>query len=163
MTFKDLKPNYPIYILNKEDLTVTQGKTLSVSQPRVEINPKTSKMETLVDVSIEINGYTRPYAIPDDLVVTYAGNLVLATDKGSLICEVEAMKNAAEQILASVDKQKEILEKSQKLLGDLNPALKEKQETEARFTQIEDRFSKVEDTMGEMKDMMKTLLKEFKS
>lgn len=44
-----------------------------------------------------------------------------------------------------------------------NPALKEKQETEARFTQIEDRFSKVEDTMGEMKDMMKTLLKEFKS
>lgn len=73
------------------------------------------------------------------------------------------MKNAAEQILASVDRQKEILKKSQKLLGDLNPALKEKQETEARFTQIEDRFSKVEDTMGEMKDMMKILLKEFKS
>lgn len=57
-------------------------------------------METLVDVSIEINGSTRPYAIPDDLVVTYAGNLVLATDKSSLICEIEAMKNAAEQILA---------------------------------------------------------------
>ena len=75
MTFKDLKPNYPIYILNKEDLTVTQGKTLSVSQPRVEINPKTSKMETLVDVSIEINGYTRPYAIPDDLVVTRSSGI----------------------------------------------------------------------------------------
>ena len=104
-------------------------------------------METLVDVSIEINGSTRPYAIPDDLVVTYAGNLVLAIDKSSLICEIEAMKNAAEQILASVDRQKEILKKSQKLLGDLNPALKEKQETEARFTQIEDRFSKVEDTL----------------
>ena len=42
-------------------------------------------------------------------------------------------------------------------------AVEEKQEAEARFTQIEDRFSKVEDTMGEMKDMMKTLLKEFKS
>ena len=47
------------------------------------------------------------------------------------------MKNQAEEILASVDKYKMVLEKSKELLVQLNPIYKEKQETDQRLSNIE--------------------------
>ena len=108
----------------------------------------------VVDVTVEANNNTATYAIPENLSVTYADNLVLATDKTSLISEIEAMKNTAEQVLASVDHQKKVLDKSSSLLAELNPAFKEKQETEQRF-------SNIENNMQELKDMMTNLLKKL--
>lgn len=78
----------------------------------------------VVDVTIESEGKTATYTIPENLSVTYAGDIVLATDKQGLVCEVEAMKNAAEKILESIPRQKEIVDKSSTLLADLNPAFK---------------------------------------
>ena len=115
MLFKDIKQNYPVYILDKQDLSVIQGKATSVSFPRMDMNPKIGKTEMVVDVTIEVNGKTGTYTIPENLSVTYAGNLVLSTDKQGLSGEIEAMKNNAEQILASVDRQKEILNKASSL------------------------------------------------
>jgi hypothetical protein len=58
----------------------------------------------VIDVTIESNGKTATYTIPENLSVTYAGDIVLATDKQGLIAEVESMKNTAEKILESVPK-----------------------------------------------------------
>lgn len=154
MLFKDIKQNYPVYILNKTELELIQGKAQSVSFPRLQVNPNTGKTEMVVDVTVEANNNTATYAIPENLSVTYADNLVLATDKTSLISEIEAMKNTAEQVLASVDHQKKVLDKSSSLLAELNPAFKEKQETEQRF-------SNIENNMQELKDMMTNLLKKL--
>ena len=163
MLFKDIKQNYPVYILDKQDLSVIQGKATSVSFPRMDMNPKIGKTEMVVDVTIEVNGKTGTYTIPEGLSVTYAGNLVLSTDKQGLSGEIEAMKNNAEQILASVDKQKEILEKSSSLLAELNPVYKEKQETEKRFGSIETQVSDVKKSVDEIKSLVSSLLKELKS
>lgn len=38
MLFKDIKQNYPVYILNKQDLSLTQGKAVQVPFPRMEMN-----------------------------------------------------------------------------------------------------------------------------
>jgi hypothetical protein len=43
------------------------------------------------------------------------------------------MKASAEQILSSIDKQREIVSKATELLSDINPIFKEKKETEQRF------------------------------
>ena len=64
------------------------------------------------------------------------------------------MKNSAQQILNSVDKQKEILAKADQLLSELNPVYKEKQETDQRFTNIENSIS-------EMKDMFSKFLNTY--
>lgn len=156
MLFKDLKQNYPVYILDKQELTLTQGKVTSVSFPRMNTNQSIGKVEMVVDVSIEANNKTATYTIPENLAITYTGNLVLSTDKLGLSGEIEAMKNTAEQLLASVDKQKDILAKSTALLAELNPIYKDKQETEARF-------NKMESSISEMKDMIASFIKEFKS
>lgn len=119
MLFKDIKQNYPVYILNKQDLSLVQGKATQVSFPRMEMNQKAGKTEMVMDITIEANGKTATYVIPENLSVTYAGNLILSTDKMSLASEIEAMKNTAEQVLASVGHQKEVLEKSSSLLAEL--------------------------------------------
>lgn len=163
MLFKDIKQNYPVYILDKQDLSVIQGKATSVSFPRMDMNPKIGKTEMVVDVTIEVNGKTGTYTIPENLSVTYAGNLALSTDKQGLSGEIEAMKNNAEQILASVDRQKEILSKTSSLLAELNPVYREKQETEKRFGVIETQVSEVKKSVDEIKDLVTSFLKEFKS
>nr|DAW46631.1 MAG TPA: hypothetical protein [Caudoviricetes sp.] len=84
----------------------------------------------VVDVTIELTGKTATYTIPENLSITYAGDIVLSTDKNGLAKEVESMKNTAEKIIESVPRQKEVIEKSTALLADINPVYKEKKETE---------------------------------
>lgn len=107
----------------------------------------------VVDITIEVDNKTATYTIPENLSITYAGNIVLSTDKEGLTHEIEAMRNSAEQVINSVDKQKEILEKSTKLLSELNPAYKEKQEADMRFSSLESQI-------GEIKEMFANFVKQ---
>lgn len=158
LLFKDIKQNYPVYILNKDDMTVTPGKVVTVSFPRFDSMKVMSQTpgQMVIDFEIEANGKTATYAIPESLSVTYAGSLVLATEKEGLVREIEAMKNSAEQVLASVDKQKGIVEKATALLVDLNPQFKEKKE-------YDERLSKMENSIGEMRDILNNFIKELKN
>ena len=71
------------------------------------------------------------------------------------------MKNTAEQVLASVDHQKEVLKKSSALLAELNPIYKEKQETEKRFATIEETVTGVKGSVDELKKMMSDFIKKM--
>nr|DAF64309.1 MAG TPA: hypothetical protein [Podoviridae sp. ct2m58] len=37
MFFKDIKQDYPVYILDKQQLTISQGKVLSIGFPRADL------------------------------------------------------------------------------------------------------------------------------
>jgi len=163
MLFKDIKQNYPVYILDKAEMTFQQGKVVSVSLPRMNMQNNTPtafgqlpQTVMLVDVTIETSGRTATYSIPENLSVTYAGNLVLSTDKDGISREVEAAKNSAEQALKQVEQQRKIVERSTALLSELNPVYREKKETE-------ERFSKIETSVSEMKNMLAGFIKEFKN
>lgn len=151
MIFRDIKQGYPVYILNKRDLTILQGKVASAGFPRLDTNPMSGKTEMVIDITVDDgSGKTGSYVIPEGLSVTYAGNLVLATEKAALAGEVEAMKSSAEQALASVDRQREILDKATALLSDLNPAFREKRENDKRFDDLES-------SVNELKDLVRQL------
>lgn len=154
MTFKELKQGYPIHILDKDKLEVKQGKVQNTSFPRVETMQ--SQRQMVVDVTVDCGGKTTTYTMPEDSCVVYANNLVISTHQQGLIVEVEKMKAEAEQVLASVDKQKEIISKADDLLASLNPALKEKRETEQRFQQIEGRMNGVNDKLDRLITMIQT-------
>lgn len=152
MIFRDIKQGYPVYILNKRELTISQGKVASAGFPRLDTNPMTGKTEMVVDVTVDDgSGKTGSYVIPEGLSVTYAGDLVLSPEKSGLSGEVEAMRSAAEQALASVDRQREIVDKAGALLAELNPAYRERQETERRFCGIES-------SVNELKDMFRSYI-----
>ena len=42
MAFKDVKQNYSVYILNKQDISITDGKVISVGFPHMDLNSKPS-------------------------------------------------------------------------------------------------------------------------
>lgn len=155
MLFKDIKQNCPVYILNKQDMTFTEGKAARVGFSKMEMNPKTGKTEMIIDVDVEANGVTANYAFPDSLSLSYANNLVFSTDTEGIVRELEAMHNGAERFLAQVEQQKSILEKSKALLTELNPVYKERKATEQRF-------EKLEGSMARMEQMMTEFLKEWK-
>lgn len=152
MLFKDIKQNHVIHILDKENMKYCQCKALSVSFPHMAMGQNGT--QSVVDINIEMDGKTATYSIPEHLSITYAGNLVLATDSECLSREVESMKNTAEQIICSVDRQKKVIEKASELLVQLNPSFREKKN-------IEDRFNKIESNMTEMKNMLSGFIKEF--
>lgn len=162
MTFKDLRPNYPVYILDKDNMVFISGKVTANSFPRLN-NGMNGKTEMVVDVTIEAANASATYTIPENSTITYTKNLVLATDRSLLINEVESMKNQAEEILASVDKHKMVLEKSKDLLVQLNPIYKEKLETDQRFSKIEDSLYDMRLVIENQNKMMGQLMEKLLS
>lgn len=156
MQFKDIKPNYPVFVLDKQELTITQGKVTNTGFPRIDTNPKTGKSEMVVDVTVEARGKTATYSIPDNLSVTYAGNIILATGRELLVGEIEALQNTAKQFFEMEPYQKRVLEKAPELLAEANPAFRDKQETERRL-------GAMETSMNEMKALMESFIKKFDS
>lgn len=163
MLFKDIKQNYPVYILDKQEFCIIQGKATAVSFPRVEMNQKTGRSEMVVDVTVEANGKTATYAIPENLSVTYAGNIVLSTDKQGLTGEVEAMVASADQVIASVTHAQKIKDKAPAILADLNPVYREKQETEQRFGKIEGSISEMKGLIQSQQKMLEDFIKKFEN
>lgn len=105
-------------------------------------------------------GYIIPISstIPEQLSVTRANNLVLAIDQKDLIQELETMKTNAKLIIDSVDTQKTILQKADKLLLELNPVLKEKQQNEQRFSKIEDSLSQIAKLMEKQQETINNFI-----
>ena len=136
-------------MLNKQNMTISDSKVISVSFPHMDMNnkPQLGQSQMVVDVTIESEGKTATYTIPENLSVTYAGDIVLSTDKQGLLCEIEAMKNSAEKVLESVPRQREIIDKATTLLADLNPIYKEKKQNEERFNKMETSINKLEQTV----------------
>lgn len=148
MQFKDIQQLQTVYILNKQEMTVTRGKVTSKGFPRMPNNFKPGQNNMVVDITIEADGKTATYEIPEHLSITYANNLVLSTDSAGLIAEVENMRNTAEQILQSVDQQQKIFDKSKELLAELNPVYKEKQETDERLSKMESSIKNMEEMLS---------------
>lgn len=163
MTFKDLKQNYPVYILDKDNMVFIPGKVTANSFPRLNNGMINGKTEMVVDVTIEAANASATYTIPENSTITYTKNLVLATDKSLLINEVESMKTQAEEVLASVDKHKMVLEKSKELLVQLNPIYKEKQETDQRFSSIETSIQEMKGVIENQNKMMGQLMEKLLS
>lgn len=148
MQFKELKQNYPVYMLDKGSMELTQGKAVSVSFPRVDAgNAAAGRAQLVVDVAIEAGGKTATYTIPESLSVTYAGDIVLSTDRDGLAREVEAMKAGAEQALASMDRHRRVVERSSALLSELSPAYRDRAEADERFGRLEKSVSEMGATL----------------
>lgn len=109
----------------------------------------------MTDIAIRTDGEEKTYSIPENLALTYAGDWCLATEQHDLLREVEALDAQAEKQIADVPRLEEIREKCKKLKLDLNPQLKQQQETEQRF-------GRLEKNMEELSTMFKTFLNKQK-
>lgn len=90
MIFRDIKQHNKVYILDKMNVTIDEGIVTAVGIPQPNLEGK-----IVIDVTINVKDKQATYTIPEQLSVTRANNLVLATDQKDLIQELETMKTNA--------------------------------------------------------------------
>lgn len=112
-------------------------------------DPMAMATGTVVDITIDAEGQTRTYTIPESSSVTYAGQLVLSTDKDGILREVEALKSASEEALSKVDRHRSIVESCNTLIEELNPAFAEKREQDRRIEGIENEVRNISQQLRE--------------
>lgn len=158
MLFKDLKSGYPVYFLDREVIKAYQGKVISISVPRYDMQKNNVNAPMVVDVTIDADGQTRTYTISENATTTYAGHIVLSTERDGIIREVEAMKAQKEDAIAQEEKNHEELSRMIILLEEWNPALAEKRKQDERINTIEQEVKNIgqqlKDFFSEFKNKM---------
>lgn len=165
MVFRELKQNYIVHALFKgeDSLKFTTGKVVNISEPHFE-NPQQTfgqyptqyggQQNKVVDVTIEMDGSTKTYTMPENSTFVYAGNLVLSTGKEAIIREAEVLMSQSEEALSKIEFHQKRKEQCKQFLASSNPALQEKEA-------IDKRFKTLESTVGEIKSDLKTLLEKL--
>lgn len=147
--FKDTKEGQNIYMFNRQTAEFMVG---SVSSAPTLPHYVPNQAVLMTDISIKSEGSTKNYSIPENLTVTYAGDWCLATEQQDLLREVEALEIQAEKQINDVPRLEEVREKCKKLKLDLNPQLRQHQETE-------ERLNRMEKNMEDITSMFKTFMK----
>lgn len=148
MLFKDLKVGYPLYVLNRNSMSFEQKKVQNVTLPHAD-SKMGGVMNMVVDVTVDDN---RTFVMVADSETAYPDNMVIATELAHIKREAEAVRSTAENALSQVEHQRELVEKCNRLLCDIDPTQKEKQQTEQRFSKIETNLDKLMEMMKKLTD-----------
>ena len=146
MNFKDIKQGYPIYILDRKVLSAKTVNVREVSLPHIDAKIG-GPTNLVVDILTEDG---QPYVMMADTEVAYPDGMVISTKVEHILRELTSMRNTAQQALDRVDKERQTVERCNNLLAELDPAQREKQQTEQRF-------SKIEQMQQQMFEMLKKL------
>lgn len=153
MLFKDLKNGFAVYVYDKANVEYKQGKVLSVNQSHLDSkNPSlTYPPRMVVDVSVDFgNGSVKEYTLTDNTEIAYTESCVISTDKQNIVREIEASKNQSEGILAKVDYHKNVVNKCNSLLAEMDPSVKEKQIIDDRFNNLEKSISSISEALNKL-------------
>lgn len=140
MLFKELKSNYPIFLLDRATLSFEQAKVMNVQPNYQSVNM--NRIEVNVTIQTK-EGKQNTYAVSDSEQSAYAGNLFISTSKDCIINEVNVLKNASEEVLSKVDEHKKTVEKCKELLAELDTSFRDQQKTNERLDQMESKLDEI--------------------
>lgn len=151
--FKDTKEGQTVYLFNRNNADYKQG--IISSAPTIP-HYVPNQPVLMTDVSIKVEDEEKVYSIPENLSLTYAGDLCIATEQQDLLREIDSLDAKAEKTLNDVPRLQDIRERCKQLKLDLNPQLKSQLETEKRF-------EKLESNIGELSSMFKEFMRTQKT
>ena len=159
--FSTLRQNSPIYVLDKKDSPVLKKGIIETVSPQ---RSKTGSfygqpMDMIVDIRVNIDGTSQEFKnIPASLSIANDGNIVISETKEAMSTEVDSMLSISKQILESVDYHKDVIEKCEQILKDLNPQFAKDKLQEEKINSLESRIGGVENTLIDIKDMLSKVL-----
>ena len=159
--FSTLRQNSPIYVLDKKDSPVLKkGIIETVSPQRSRTGSFYGQpMDMIVDIRVNIDGTSQEFKnIPANLSIANDGNIVISETKEAMSTEVDSMLSISKQILESVDYHKDVIEKCEQILKDLNPQFAKDKLQEEKINSLESRIGGVENTLEDIKDMLSKVL-----
>ena len=159
--FSTLRQNSQIYILDKKGSPVLKkGIIESVSQQRSRTGTFYGQpLDMVVDIVVNVDGTKEEFKnIPASLNIANDGNLVISESKEAMSTEVDSMLSISKQILESVDYHKDVIDKCEQILKDLNPQFAKDKLQEEKINSLEERIGGVENTLGDIKNMLSKAL-----
>ena len=132
--------NYPIFLLDRATLKFEQAKVMNVQPNYQSVNM--NRIEVNVTIQNK-EGKQNTYAVADSEQSAYAGNLFISTSKDCIINEVNALKNASEEVLSKVEEHKQTVEKCKELLAELDTTFRDQQKTNERLNQMECKLDEI--------------------
>lgn len=148
MMFKDIKQGDTIYLFDRTNLTIQTGKVTAVGLSHA--GKYNNLFEIVIDITIDVDGSSTTYTFKDSNEVGYAGQIMITPNKDNVIKEVKSLKSQAEDILNSVDKSKETIEKCSQLIAEFDPVYKERKENDARYSKLETEISNIKQMISEL-------------
>lgn len=164
MIFKDLKTGFPLYVLNVNTMDVGTGTVSRVAGPHITNDKKklaNGQLMMVVDVSATMGSNTLNFELQDNASQTMSddGQFLISPNQADIANGVRMVKTRCEEYLRNEQHYKEMIEKCDKLLPDLDPAYKQSINNEARFNDMQATIDKQSKDIQDMKEMLTKLLK----
>lgn len=162
--FQSARVNSQIYILSKGINPILEvGTIVSVGQPRMGqmTAPNQYPMPMVIDLVAQVGNDKRNLTgLPADKdIFDYQGNMVITDNKDLMSNELKMLKQQHENIVASYEKSKELIDVFDGMLVSLNPEEAEKKRNEARISELEAKYAE----SVEMNQQLMQKLNEFMS
>lgn len=162
--FQSLRIGAPLYVLHKNELKIEQGTVTFVSQPVNQFGQVVynNSQPANVNIQIQVQDQQLPIDlknIPATLTIADCGNnRVVSESKDAIITEISILKNNSLKVLNSIEQHKEIVQKCDLLLQELNPQVKIEAERSQEIAGLKSEVNGMKDDMTEIKGMLTKLL-----
>ncbi len=148
--FQSLRTGSQVYVLHKErEPRIETGTVISVSSPvpKYPVPPVFGgAQEMLVDLSVKIAGQDVSYQkLPASADIADFGTtgIVISDSRDAMNAEVHNLKTKSEEILGSIDYHRDMIEKCEVILSELNPDYADRQKQKTEIEELKQQVSQL--------------------
>lgn len=155
--FSALGQNSLLYILDKNNKpNIKIGKVT-----KAVINPQFYGLANQeIDITVDVSGDTYEFKkIPSNVsIISPSNGIIISDNPNDMSKEYESMVKNSEQVLATIDYHKGIIESKDEILSKLNPKYAKEKEQENKIISLENRMSGIEKGISNIQSMMSKML-----
>lgn len=161
--FKDLKEGFQIHALDTTDVPVYRmGKVVKVSDPRLPQMPQYQPgqmpypqlLDRVIDLTVELDGKTDTYVVPENRDVAMASGITLACSVEPIANQVSAIRKKASDELANRERNERSVLACDSILEDINPEFRRKKEQDKKIKGLEDKVERMSSSFEELKELL---------
>lgn len=161
--FSDLKKGFQVHALDTTEVPKYYlGKVIAVSEPRF-LSPTPGIYQPtqgrVVDLTVEVDGETKTYTVPESQNVAKAMGITLSTNLEAVLNELSAIKRNSQEIIDSVELNRNKIEACDRIMEEVNPAFKQTREQDRKIAGIENQVKQLSGSFDELKRLIVERLK----
>lgn len=168
MAFQNLRQNNQIYLLHRDKMKLEIARVTNNPQPTFKYGQgygayaQPQMPSQVVDITAEGEcTYNFPQLPSMSEIVDFAqnGNLVISCSKDAMLNEIQSMKKKAEDVVASIDENKQIIDKCNEMLNILNPEILERKKQEIENQELRKELQEMKVLMASQRQMFDEMMK----
>ena len=168
--FQSVRPNSQIFILHRGDTpSIEIGSVTNQPMPRPKYQLPTAfgqPQEMVVDIVVKVNDRTVNYNnLPAQLDIADSSSngesIVISDSKEAMNAEILNLKQKSTDIINSVDFHKELLDKYEDILAQLNPEFAERQEQRQELDTLRSQMAEMSRSISALMETNKQLIEKL--